>query len=109
MNSYLERLRVELEDAASGASADALVQAPAGKWNATQILEHIFLTYKVTNRGLGKMYGTWFSACHARRSEGSAGGGGRREFRIYARATKSAGTGRASRHADRGSEAVRYE
>lgn len=54
MNSYLERLRVELEDAASGASADALVQAPAGKWNATQILEHIFLTYKVTNRGLVK-------------------------------------------------------
>jgi hypothetical protein len=54
MNSYLERLRQELEDATGGDSASGLVQGPAGKWNAAQILEHLFLTYKHTNRGLTK-------------------------------------------------------
>ena len=54
MNSYLEGLRQELEDAIGGASPSALVQAPAGKWNAAQILEHLFLTYKNTNRGMAK-------------------------------------------------------
>jgi len=54
MNSYLERLRQELEDAIGGASPSALAQAPAGKWNAAQILEHLFLTYKNTNRGMAK-------------------------------------------------------
>ena len=53
MNSYLERLRQELEDAMGGASA-GLTQAPAGKWNAAQILEHLFLTYKNTRRGAAK-------------------------------------------------------
>lgn len=52
MHSYLERLRLELENAIAGASLEALAQAPAGKWNAGQILEHLFLTYKHTNRGL---------------------------------------------------------
>jgi len=54
MNSYLERLRQELEDAIAGASLSTLVQAPAGKWTAAQILEHLFLTYKNTNRGMAK-------------------------------------------------------
>jgi hypothetical protein len=54
MNSYLDRLRQELEDAIGDASLSALAQAPAGKWTAAQILEHLFLTYKNTNRGLAK-------------------------------------------------------
>jgi len=54
MDSYLERLRQELEAAIAGASPSALAQAPAGKWNAAQILEHLFLTYKNTNRGMAK-------------------------------------------------------
>ena len=54
MDSYLERLRRELEDATSGATADGLAQAPAGKWSAAQILEHLLLTYQNTNRGLAK-------------------------------------------------------
>ena len=54
MDSYLERLRQELEDAIGGTSSSALAQAPAGKWNAAQILEHLFLTYSGTNRGLVK-------------------------------------------------------
>src|SRR6202167_859291 len=54
MDSYLERLRQELEDAIGGANAVELARAPAGKWNAAQILEHLFLTYRQTNRGLAK-------------------------------------------------------
>jgi hypothetical protein len=54
MNSYLERLRQELEDATVRASARDLEQGPAGKWSPAQILEHLFLTYKTTNRGIAK-------------------------------------------------------
>jgi Protein of unknown function (DUF1569) len=54
MNSYLERLRREIEDATAEASMASLAQSPVGKWNATQILEHLFLTYKHTNRGIAK-------------------------------------------------------
>ena len=54
MDSYLERLRRELEDATGGATAAGLAQAPAGKWSAAQILEHLLLTYQNTNRGLAK-------------------------------------------------------
>jgi len=54
MDSYLERLQRELESATAGATAAGFQQAPAGKWNAAQILEHLFLTYKNTNRGIAK-------------------------------------------------------
>ncbi len=54
MNSYLERLQQELEDATGSATATELAQAPAGKWSAAQILEHLLLTYKNTTRGLDK-------------------------------------------------------
>lgn len=54
MDSYLERLQGELESATAGATAAGLEQAPAGKWNAVQILEHLFLSYKNTNKGIGK-------------------------------------------------------
>lgn len=54
MDSYLERLRQELEDATGGAGVSALAHGPAGKWNSAQIMEHLFLTYKTTNRGTAK-------------------------------------------------------
>jgi len=54
MNSYLERLRRELEDAVGGAGASDLAKAPDGKWSPAQIMEHLFLTYKHTRRGLEK-------------------------------------------------------
>ena len=54
MDSYLEHLQRELEDATGSATADGLAQAPAGKWSAAQILEHLLLTYQNTNRGLAK-------------------------------------------------------
>lgn len=54
MNSYLDRLHQELEDAIGNASPAQLAQAPAGKWSPAQILEHLMLTYRGTARGLEK-------------------------------------------------------
>lgn len=54
MDSYLERLRRELEDATAGATTASLGQAPPGKWDGIQILEHLFLTYKNTNKGIAR-------------------------------------------------------
>ena len=54
MASHLESLRRALEDALAGASDSALSEAPEGKWTSGQILEHLFLTYKNTNYGIGK-------------------------------------------------------
>ena len=54
MNSHLECLRRELEDVTTGLTESALAQAPAGKWNSAQILEHLYLTYKNTNKGIAK-------------------------------------------------------
>jgi hypothetical protein len=52
MNSYLERLRQELEQATAGADAVRLAEAPTGKWSPAQILEHLLHTYRGTNAGL---------------------------------------------------------
>jgi uncharacterized protein DUF1569 len=54
MDSYLERLHRELKGATEGATTSGLADAPAGKWNAAQILEHLYLTYKNTNKGISK-------------------------------------------------------
>src|SRR5260370_9832607 len=54
MDFSLERLQQELEDAIGSASPSASAQAHTGKWNAGQILEHLFLTYQNTNRGIEK-------------------------------------------------------
>jgi hypothetical protein len=54
MDSYLEQLRQELEDTMSVTRADGIVNDPAGKWTPTQVLEHLFLTYHNTNKGLAK-------------------------------------------------------
>ena len=50
----LERLRQELDRTTGQASASEMTRAPAGKWTPAQIIEHLFLTYKGTNAGLGK-------------------------------------------------------
>ena len=53
MPSDLERLQRELEDVVA-LTGNSTVQTPTGNWNPAQILEHLFLTYKNTNRGLAK-------------------------------------------------------
>lgn len=54
MDSYLERLQRELEEAMAGATPTELEKAPAGKWTPAQVLEHLYLTYFNTNRGISK-------------------------------------------------------
>jgi hypothetical protein len=54
MPSHLKQLQSELAGALAGASDHALTQAPQGKWSSAQILEHLFLSYRGTNLGLGK-------------------------------------------------------
>lgn len=54
MDSYLERLQQELEDAMAGVTPAELGKGPAGKWNAGQILEHLYLTYSNTNKGISR-------------------------------------------------------
>ncbi len=54
MESYLNKLQAELEAAVANAPAEAMQNAPAGKWSSAQILEHLYLTYKYTNKGIAK-------------------------------------------------------
>ena len=54
MDSYLERLRQELENATAGITPADLGKGPAGKWNGGQILEHLYLTYRNTNKGISR-------------------------------------------------------
>ncbi|MGB9234456.1 MAG: DUF1569 domain-containing protein [Terriglobales bacterium] len=54
MESYLKRLAAELEAAIQGVPCDAMHKAPAGKWNSAQVLEHLYLTYTNTNKGIAR-------------------------------------------------------
>ena len=54
MGSHLDRLRAALEGVLAKASGEDLEKAPAGKWNSAQILEHLYLTYNGTNKGIAK-------------------------------------------------------
>jgi hypothetical protein len=54
MDSYLEQLRRELEDTMAAAGPDGTDTPPAGKWSSSQILEHLYLTYLHTNKGMSK-------------------------------------------------------
>ena len=54
MDSYLERLRWELEETMTVAGPECVDGGPEGKWTSAQILEHLFLTYHHTNKGLAK-------------------------------------------------------
>ena len=54
MDSHLERLRKELESAMAGVTPTELASGPEGKWSPAQILEHLWLTYRNTNKGIAK-------------------------------------------------------
>lgn len=54
MNSHLERLRKELESTLAGTTPAQLTKSPEGKWSPAQVVEHLWLTYKNTNKGLTK-------------------------------------------------------
>lgn len=54
MQSYLEELSGKLEAVTADMSDDALLRAPAGKWCAAEVLEHLRLTYTGTAKMLEK-------------------------------------------------------
>jgi hypothetical protein len=51
---HLKDLPAVLEAAIGGASPEAMQKAPPGKWNSSQILEHLYLTYTATNQAIAK-------------------------------------------------------
>ena len=52
MQSHLKRLPAVIESAIQGVSLDAMQKAPPGKWNSTQILEHLYLSYTATSSAI---------------------------------------------------------
>ena len=54
MPSYLECLPAVLESAIQGASPEEMEKAPPGKWNSTQILEHLYLSYTATSGAIAR-------------------------------------------------------
>ena len=52
MDAYLERLQVAITSATHGMSVEDLKRHPEGKWNAAEVLEHLYLTYTGTAKGL---------------------------------------------------------
>ena len=52
MESYLKGLPAVLESALHGASPEGMQKAPPGKWNSTQILEHLYLSYTATTSAI---------------------------------------------------------
>lgn len=54
MDSQLKKLKDALESAVEGMSREEMDWHPAGKWNAGEVLEHLYLTYTGTIRGFEK-------------------------------------------------------
>ena len=56
MNHQLQRLQDEIASAIHGMSPEQLSWHPPGKWSATEVLEHLYLTYTGTLRGFAKVF-----------------------------------------------------
>lgn len=54
MDSYLERLHEAVTEAARGMTAEQLRRHEPGKWSAAEVLEHLYLSYTGTVKGLGR-------------------------------------------------------
>ena len=55
MDSRLDALKQSLESAVEGMSSEQLSWHLPGKWCAAEVLEHLYLTYSGTTRGLEKV------------------------------------------------------
>lgn len=55
MDPHLEQLRRELSSAVAGLSDQQWSWHPPEKWSATEILEHLYLTYTGTTKGFGRV------------------------------------------------------
>jgi hypothetical protein len=52
MDSYLQRLHDAITSATRGATTEDLTRHPEGKWSVAEVLEHLYLTYSGTVKGL---------------------------------------------------------
>jgi len=55
MDPRLQKLREEIASAIAGLSPDQLRWHPPGKWCAAEVLEHLYLTYTGTIKGLERV------------------------------------------------------
>lgn len=55
MDPHLKRLRSEIELAVQGLSIEQLRWHCPGKWSVAEILEHLYLTYTGTSKGLSRV------------------------------------------------------
>jgi hypothetical protein len=55
MDSRLEELKEAVESAVEGMSSEQLLWHPAGKWCASEVLEHLYLTYTGTIKGFERV------------------------------------------------------
>jgi Protein of unknown function (DUF1569) len=55
MDSRLDKLKQSLESAMEGMSSEQLSWHPPGKWCATEVLEHLYLTYTGTIKGFERV------------------------------------------------------
>ncbi len=55
MDPHLSRLQSEISSAIQQLSQEQLSRSRPGKWSIAQILEHLFLTYTGTTKGLGRV------------------------------------------------------
>jgi hypothetical protein len=51
MDSYLQRLQQAIALATEGMTAEELLRHPEGKWSASEVIEHLYLTYTGTVKG----------------------------------------------------------
>jgi len=52
VENYIRKLARAIANATQGMSAEQLKQHPEGKWCAAEVLEHLYLTYRGTVKGL---------------------------------------------------------
>jgi hypothetical protein len=55
MDPHLEKLRLELLSTVEGLAPERLNWHPPGKWCTTEIIEHLYLTYTGTSKGLSRL------------------------------------------------------
>jgi hypothetical protein len=55
MDPHLEKLQSELSSVIEGLSSEQWIWHPPGKWCATDILEHLYLTYTGTMKGFSRI------------------------------------------------------
>jgi hypothetical protein len=55
MDTRIEKLKCALESAIEGMSGEQMRWHPPGKWCATEVLEHLYLTYTGTIKGFERL------------------------------------------------------